>query len=52
MRIQQDTLDVIRQKCGQTLGLGLGQIRYSSCNYYFMMRERGYMTGKSYDMML
>jgi len=25
-----EALAVIRQKCGQTLGLGLGQIRYSS----------------------
>ena len=25
-----DKMDVIRQVCGQTLGLGLGQIRYSS----------------------
>ena len=38
--IANSLIAVIRQKCGQTLGLGLGQIRYSSSNYWFMMRER------------
>jgi len=28
-----ETLTVIRQKCEQTLGLGLGQLRYCSSNY-------------------
>jgi len=38
--------------CGQTLGLGLGQIRYSSSYIISLQQEKGgYMTGKSHDMM-
>ena len=37
---QQLLIDVIKRKCGQTLGLGLGQIRYSQIVILLVYNKR------------